>query len=239
MRRASATSSSSRSTPGARSHATARRPAFFVEQAAGVTATDAAEFLYDERNESIVVARTEARVDRARARRARDRAHAAVARQEDRRDLRRRHAAQHRHRPLHRLRRRAAPRARSTCATRSRTKPGHLLGLGHSMVAGSTMFDNNATPGDIEKRTLEADDIAGYCSLDLPSFNCKSGDCACPAATGLRVDPQRQHVRLRAARRRARGLRSCCSAASCSASLLLAAPARSPARRRQRGKFAA
>jgi hypothetical protein len=58
---------------------------------------------------------------------------------------------------------------------------GHLLGLGHSKVAGSTMFDNNASPGDIEKRTLEADDEAGYCSLDLPSFKCKGGDCECPA----------------------------------------------------------
>ena len=59
---------------------------------------------------------------------------------------------------------------------------GHLLGLGHSAIRGSTMFDNNASPGDIEKRTLAPDDEAGYCALDLPAFTCKGADCMCPPA---------------------------------------------------------
>jgi hypothetical protein len=41
---------------------------------------------------------------------------------------------------------------------------GHFLGLGHSGVDGSTMFAS-ADAGETIKRTLEADDIAGICSI--------------------------------------------------------------------------
>ncbi|HEX7478996.1 MAG TPA: matrixin family metalloprotease [Polyangiales bacterium] len=56
---------------------------------------------------------------------------------------------------------------------------GHLLGLGHSTVLGSTMYDS-APDGEISKRTLAQDDIAGYCALQLPEFTCTSGQCVCP-----------------------------------------------------------
>jgi hypothetical protein len=56
---------------------------------------------------------------------------------------------------------------------------GHVLGLGHSTVAGSTMQPYTRLE-DTDKRTLEADDIAGYCSLELPSFACQDGGCVCP-----------------------------------------------------------
>jgi hypothetical protein len=55
---------------------------------------------------------------------------------------------------------------------------GHYLGLGHSRVAGSTMAPYGGR-GDLEKRTLEDDDRAGYCALDLPEPD--DGDAKCDA----------------------------------------------------------
>jgi len=57
---------------------------------------------------------------------------------------------------------------------------GHLLGLGHSDVSGSTM-ESRTLPGKVEtdKRTLEDDDRAGYCSLELPEHSCGGSDCQC------------------------------------------------------------
>jgi hypothetical protein len=56
---------------------------------------------------------------------------------------------------------------------------GHLLGLGHSPVADSTMFDDTKF-GQTGKRTLAPDDIAGYCALELPKFECTGKACKCP-----------------------------------------------------------
>ena len=85
---------------------------------------------------------------------------------------------------------------------------GHMLGLDHTDVEAATM-NLSALPGDIDKRTLEQDDIDGlcalyplkedpdvckkpYCGLDL---HCKSDTCAgqdtneegalCSAAPGI------------------------------------------------------
>jgi hypothetical protein len=55
---------------------------------------------------------------------------------------------------------------------------GHVLGLGHSTVPDSTML-SDALDGETSKRTLEADDRQGYCSLKLPEFVCKSDKCVC------------------------------------------------------------
>jgi hypothetical protein len=55
---------------------------------------------------------------------------------------------------------------------------GHVLGLGHSTVDDSTM-EEAASDGEIKKRSLEPDDLAGYCSLDLPSPDCDAGACVC------------------------------------------------------------
>lgn len=45
---------------------------------------------------------------------------------------------------------------------------GHFLGLAHSDVKGATMWCD-AAPGDTDKRTLDADDIDGLCSMYGPS----------------------------------------------------------------------
>jgi hypothetical protein len=58
---------------------------------------------------------------------------------------------------------------------------GHLLGLGHSDVPGSTMQASTTRSGEITKRSLEADDEKGYCALDLPNGPCTGSRCACPA----------------------------------------------------------
>jgi hypothetical protein len=57
---------------------------------------------------------------------------------------------------------------------------GHLLGLAHSTVPGSTMQASTSSSPEITKR-LEADDKAGYCALDLPVGPCSGASCVCPA----------------------------------------------------------
>jgi hypothetical protein len=58
---------------------------------------------------------------------------------------------------------------------------GHVLGLGHSRSVGSTMEkETNNGAREISKRSLEPDDIAGYCDLPLPSWTCKGANCRCP-----------------------------------------------------------
>ncbi len=63
---------------------------------------------------------------------------------------------------------------------------GHMLGLDHSMAAGSTM-NPSAQPGDVDKRDLTEDDIAGICELYPlngdpnvcePPYNGLSLDCS-------------------------------------------------------------
>ena len=69
---------------------------------------------------------------------------------------------------------------------------GHVFGLGHSTVLGSTM-EAEAVRGLAEstKRTLEDDDRAGYCALRLPEWQCSSGYCSCPSPPVLTSKPQR------------------------------------------------
>jgi hypothetical protein len=69
---------------------------------------------------------------------------------------------------------------------------GHLLGLGHSTVRGSTMEASTKSGPEVTKRTLEEDDEAGYCALDLPSWTCVGASCVCPAPPEL---PSRRTVR--------------------------------------------
>lgn len=57
---------------------------------------------------------------------------------------------------------------------------GHVLGLGHSTDPKSTMTPQARGRADTEKRSLEADDKAGYCALELPEWQCAGTSCACP-----------------------------------------------------------
>jgi hypothetical protein len=57
---------------------------------------------------------------------------------------------------------------------------GHVLGLGHSTVASSTMEAETRDRVEVQKRSLEPDDEEGYCALNLPGWECARGDCACP-----------------------------------------------------------
>jgi hypothetical protein len=58
---------------------------------------------------------------------------------------------------------------------------GHVLGLGHSAVARSTMDAKTYDNAETDKRRLGSDDSAGLCALDLPEPSCTSGSCSCPA----------------------------------------------------------
>jgi hypothetical protein len=59
---------------------------------------------------------------------------------------------------------------------------GHLLGLGHSNVAGATMQPSTTMSPEITKRSLESDDTMGYCACELPAGPCKGSSCTCPGA---------------------------------------------------------
>jgi hypothetical protein len=58
---------------------------------------------------------------------------------------------------------------------------GHLLGLGHTTVPAATMT-TTAIGAETDKRTLERDDRDGYCALDLPEFECADASCVCEPA---------------------------------------------------------
>jgi len=60
---------------------------------------------------------------------------------------------------------------------------GHLLGLGHTDVAGATM-EPTAVGAETAKRDLAEDDLYGYCALQLPEGPC--ADCECPTPPTFR-----------------------------------------------------
>lgn len=59
---------------------------------------------------------------------------------------------------------------------------GHVLGLAHTTNASATMY-SETKPGDVEMRTLSADDVAGVCAI----YPRADGGCGCGAggAPGL------------------------------------------------------
>jgi MYXO-CTERM domain-containing protein len=71
---------------------------------------------------------------------------------------------------------------------------GHFLGLAHSEEEDSTMWCD-AAPGDIDKRVLASDDIAGICAIygpgaspgpPVPKSQTSTGGILCSAAPGTR-----------------------------------------------------
>jgi hypothetical protein len=81
---------------------------------------------------------------------------------------------------------------------------GHLLGLGHTSVRGATMT-TTAIGSETEKRTLEADDKKGYCALNLPEFECTEKDCMCAAPPIFRSKPETHSCSCRTAGARRAG----------------------------------
>jgi hypothetical protein len=75
---------------------------------------------------------------------------------------------------------------------------GHLLSLGHTSVRGATMT-TTAIGSETEKRTLESDDKKGYCALDLPEFECADKDCMCATAPVFRSKPETHSCSCRTA----------------------------------------
>lgn len=57
---------------------------------------------------------------------------------------------------------------------------GHVLGLADLLTPGPTMFGNYGGDGNVDPRTLEADDEAGLCAIYPPGrFADASGGCGC------------------------------------------------------------
>lgn len=161
---------------------TAAQTPFLVAQASGTTNTSAAEFLYDQPNESIIAVRTKG--DWASLPDHDPLALALTLIWHDKKtgeildvDME--------------LNSGAGTFADCTSGCRSTNidlqntvthEAGHLLGLGHSNVRGATMQPSTTMSPEIEKRSLESDDKSGYCSLDLPAGPCTGSSCTCPAA---------------------------------------------------------
>lgn len=165
------------------------RSPFFVDQASDTTATSKAEFVYDEPNESVIVTRS--RTEWNSLPNHDPTALAFTLLWHDKKtgeilDVD--------------MELNAGAGSFSDCvATKCSNKQvdlantvtheaGHLLGLGHTTVRGATMT-TTAIGAETEKRTLEADDKAGYCSLELPEFECKTDKCMCPAPEIFRSKP--------------------------------------------------
>lgn len=158
-----------------------RDMAFLVEQFRGTTPTSAAEFLYDAANESVIAART-----RAEWQALEDHSANAVALTlvwHDKStgeildvDMELNTGAG----SFNDCQKQSCSAGMLDLQNTVTHEAGHLLGLGHSTVAGSTMQATTSDKPETTKRTLEADDQAGYCSLDLPGFRCRGNDCTCP-----------------------------------------------------------
>ncbi|HKU40325.1 MAG TPA: matrixin family metalloprotease, partial [Polyangiales bacterium] len=154
------------------------RSPFFVEQANGVTQTSKAEFVYDERNEAIVVART--RSEWAALPNHDPTALAFTLLWHDKNSGEILDVDMELNTGAGRFAdcNRGCSSNMVDLANTITHEAGHLLGLGHSSVRGATMT-TTAIGAETEKRTLEADDKAGYCALDLPEFECAGSKCEC------------------------------------------------------------
>jgi hypothetical protein len=154
------------------------RRSFWVEQLPGVTGTAQPEFLWDERNESVVVASTadewaERELDPSAV------ALTAVFLNPDTGEIYDVDLALH-------LGAGQFANCGETCAPGSidllntiAHEAGHYLGLGHSTVHGATMTPY-AGIGETDNASHADDDRDGYCALELPEFECAGDDCSCP-----------------------------------------------------------
>ena len=169
------------------------RNPFFVQQASKATATSAAEFLYDAVNESIVAART--RAEWSKLKDHDDSALALTLLWHDKAtgeildvDMELNTGAG-RFNDCDKIRCGANMLDLQNTVTH---EAGHLLGLGHTNVPGATMEPSTNSNPETLKRTLERDDIDGYCALKLPEWKCSGASCSCPAPP---IVPSRMTVR--------------------------------------------
>jgi MYXO-CTERM domain-containing protein len=177
--------------------ADARSP-FFVEQAPGTTATSNAEFVYDEPNESVIVAR--------------DRSEWSSLPNHDPTALaftllwHDKNTGEILDVDME-LNVGAGKFSDCTKGCSSNMvdlqntvthEAGHLLGLGHTSVRGATMT-TTAIGAETEKRSLETDDKKGYCSLELPEFECTTNNCLCPTPPVFRSKPETRGCSCRTA----------------------------------------
>lgn len=155
------------------------RSPFFVEQADGTTMTSKAEFVYDEPNEAIVVART--RSEWAALPNHDPTALAFTLLWHDKNNGEILDVDMELNTGAGRFANcdKGCSGAMVDLQNTITHEAGHLLGLGHTSVRGATMT-TTAIGAETEKRTLEADDKMGYCALELPEFMCEGSKCSCP-----------------------------------------------------------
>jgi hypothetical protein len=162
-----------------------RKP-FFVEQFAGTTKTSNAEFLYDVSNESVIAART--RTEWTSLKDHDSNALALTLLWHDKVTGEILDVDMELNTGAGRFNDCVMQRCTVAMIDLQNTithEAGHLLGLGHSPVPGSTMEASTQSNPEVQKRMLKPDDEAGYCALKLPEPKCTGSNCTCPAPPAL------------------------------------------------------
>lgn len=174
------------------------RSPFIVEQAAGSTPTSKAEFVYDEPNESVVVARSAAEWMKLPNHDQTALAFTLLWHDKNTGEILDVDMELNTGAGNFANCDRGCSNKMVDLSNTITHEAGHLLGLGHTTVRGATMT-TTAIGAETEKRTLESDDKNGYCALKLPEFECETAKCMCPAPPIYRSRPETRSCSCRAA----------------------------------------